>query len=29
MPPISLDNILTVAGYIEQLGKPGFKPKKK
>ncbi|RYE50896.1 MAG: hypothetical protein EOP48_19055 [Sphingobacteriales bacterium] len=29
MPAISLDVILTVAGYIEQLGKPGFKPKKK
>ena len=28
MPPISLDVILTVAGYIEQLGQKGFKPKK-
>jgi hypothetical protein len=29
LPPISLDVILTVAGYIEQLGQQGFKPKKK
>lgn len=28
LPFISLDVILTVAGYIEQLGQPNFKPKK-
>lgn len=29
MPPISLDVILTVSGYIEQLGQPNFRPKKR
>jgi hypothetical protein len=29
IPLISMDVILTVSGYIESLGKPGFKPKKK
>ncbi|MBZ5857555.1 hypothetical protein [Flavihumibacter profundi] len=29
LPYVSLDVILTVANYIEQLGQPGFRPKKK
>jgi hypothetical protein len=29
MPDISLEAILTVSGYIENLGKPGFRPKSK